>query len=583
MSKIGKLTTKFFDVKKKNLISRRPKTLASQGMNSPVNRILHLQQTIGNQAVQRMMRSDILQTPLKIGQPGDKYEQEADRVAEQVIRMSEPQVQRQEEEEKEEEELLQPKPLVEQMTPLVQRSAEPEDEEEEPVQTKQNSGKTARVPPDLDTQIQSLRGGGQPLPRTVRNFFESRFSYDFSQVRVHNDTRAVDSAQALNARAFTVGPDVVFGAGQYAPETNKGRRLLAHELTHVVQQKRPSRDGNRIQRWLARDHEKLTNELLEKDYKNSFSWRAKSIAANYSGEMDIRGCNYLWYVIPKVPIIGTPYKKSKFYYTLSEYEGPNHGEANLYKYTNKTGKNKERMEKYANNASVKANTSGINDPPLLQLGLALHVAQDRGAHGEGLPGEGHSKQFHNGKKWNPDDLTQNIKGKNKAIQHSNEVIHVFLNNLEPKRKTELSKVIIPEKSALGGVEVSSGVALTKRKPLFYGGVMGYGLLSGERVFGVFSPILSGGMAYYGGEKHMITGKTKVGLRLLRPIPRLYVDVYTGAAYGYNITDKEFIVGISNTIKAKYTGSTVDLGVMFNHLYDIIGKRNILVVGVSASF
>lgn len=163
---------------------------------------------------------------------------EATRVAERVMRMSELQVQRQTEENKEE--LIQPKPLADQITPLVQRQVKEEEEkkkeEEEILQTKENPGQTSEVTPDLESHIQSLRGCGQPLPESIRAFFEPRFGHDFSQVRIHTDARAAESAQALNARAFTAGRDVIFGAGQYVPETNSGKKLLAHELTHMVQQ-----------------------------------------------------------------------------------------------------------------------------------------------------------------------------------------------------------------------------------------------------------------------------------------------------------------------------------------------------------
>jgi hypothetical protein len=93
------------------------------------------------------------------------------------------------------------------------------------------------VNPNLESQIESLKGGGQPLPENDRTFFEPRFGHDFSQVRVHTGTKAAESARAVNARAFTAGTDVVFGAGQYAPEAGKGRMIMARELTHVVQQK----------------------------------------------------------------------------------------------------------------------------------------------------------------------------------------------------------------------------------------------------------------------------------------------------------------------------------------------------------
>jgi hypothetical protein len=75
------------------------------------------------------------------------------------------------------------------------------------------------------------------MPPSTRNFFETRFKHDFCQVRVHTDSQAAKVAGALNARAFTIGQDVVFGSGQYTPGTNMGKRLLAHELTHVLQQR----------------------------------------------------------------------------------------------------------------------------------------------------------------------------------------------------------------------------------------------------------------------------------------------------------------------------------------------------------
>jgi len=83
-----------------------------------------------------------------------------------------------------------------------------------------------------------LRSPGRPLESSTRQFMESRFGHDFSQVRVHADGKAAASAQAVNARAYTVGRDVVFGPGEYTPESSGGQRLLAHELTHVVQQQR---------------------------------------------------------------------------------------------------------------------------------------------------------------------------------------------------------------------------------------------------------------------------------------------------------------------------------------------------------
>jgi hypothetical protein len=81
-----------------------------------------------------------------------------------------------------------------------------------------------------------ISSSGRPLDHETRRYMESRIGFDFSKVRIHTDSRAVASAKSLNARAYTVGNNVVFGAGRFAPNTTEGRRLLAHELTHTVQQ-----------------------------------------------------------------------------------------------------------------------------------------------------------------------------------------------------------------------------------------------------------------------------------------------------------------------------------------------------------
>jgi Domain of unknown function (DUF4157) len=91
-----------------------------------------------------------------------------------------------------------------------------------------------------------LRSSGQPLDANTRSFFESRFDHDFSQVRLHTDSKAAQSAQSVNALAYTVGRDVVFGAGQFAPQSSPGRMLIAHELTHVLQQNGENGSPSRI-------------------------------------------------------------------------------------------------------------------------------------------------------------------------------------------------------------------------------------------------------------------------------------------------------------------------------------------------
>jgi hypothetical protein len=181
--------------------------------------------------VQRVVAG--IQAKLVVGQPGDIYEQEADRVADEVMRMPEPQVQPTPThplsqgpscgDEDMEGELIQTRPISEKITPIVQRKKEPQEQAQE-------------ITPEQDSQIQSLRGGGKLLPESTRAFFEPRFGHDFSNVRVHTGVNATKIAESIYARAFTIGNNIVFGHGQYSASTDKGRRLLGHELTHVIQQ-----------------------------------------------------------------------------------------------------------------------------------------------------------------------------------------------------------------------------------------------------------------------------------------------------------------------------------------------------------
>jgi len=149
------------------------------------------------------------QAKLTVSQPEDPYEQEADWVADQVMRMRAPELG------------TDPGTWAEQNKPLMRKEGS-------------NAQTKDEVPPIVSEVLQS--GGGRKLDDATRAFMEPRFGHDFSQVQVHTDARAAESAQAINALAYTVGPNVVFGAGQYAPGTTTGKRLLAHELTHVVQQ-----------------------------------------------------------------------------------------------------------------------------------------------------------------------------------------------------------------------------------------------------------------------------------------------------------------------------------------------------------
>jgi hypothetical protein len=108
-------------------------------------------------------------------------------------------------------------------------------EEETPTQAKRESEAAGPTAGDAG-HLTGLEGRGQPLPAAVRSEFEPRFGHDFSDVRLHTDVKAGESAHAFDALAYTYGRHVVFGPGQFDPSSARGRRLIAHELAHVVQQ-----------------------------------------------------------------------------------------------------------------------------------------------------------------------------------------------------------------------------------------------------------------------------------------------------------------------------------------------------------
>ncbi|TVR78087.1 MAG: DUF4157 domain-containing protein [Rhodospirillales bacterium] len=120
---------------------------------------------------------------------------------------------------------------------LLQRKCTACEDGESILQRRRGPGRDPDTVPAIVHDV--LRGPGQPLDPGTRAFFEPRFGHDFSRVRVHTDARAAESARAVNARAYTVGSDIVFTQGAFAPGSRAGGQLLAHELAHVVQQGTP--------------------------------------------------------------------------------------------------------------------------------------------------------------------------------------------------------------------------------------------------------------------------------------------------------------------------------------------------------
>lgn len=164
-----------------------------------------------------------IQAKLNINQPGDSYEQEADAVADKVVGANIHTEQQ---------------PFFKPAISPVQRKCQ-ECEKEDKMQRKETSPKTGReswVSSQTENYIGSLNGKGKPLDNAALSFFEPRMGYDLSGVQLHTDAAASTSAREINALAYTHGNNIVFGQGQYQPNTTDGKKLLAHELTHVIQQ-----------------------------------------------------------------------------------------------------------------------------------------------------------------------------------------------------------------------------------------------------------------------------------------------------------------------------------------------------------
>jgi hypothetical protein len=227
---------------------------AAVGPRDPTAQLVALQQGLGNRAVQSRLGGCPalaacptggachscpfrgppavspapagLQPKLVVGPPGDRYEQQADRVAEQVV--DGPAAMAGE--------------IQQSSGAMLQRACSGCGPDDEPrVQRAPTAGATGDAPVHAAEAGRAATfvppsGAGRPLPPASREYFEPRFGYGLGDVRVHTDAAADASARAVRARAYTVGRDIAFAAGQYAPETGEGRRLLAHELTHVVQQ-----------------------------------------------------------------------------------------------------------------------------------------------------------------------------------------------------------------------------------------------------------------------------------------------------------------------------------------------------------
>src|ERR1700744_2586275 len=187
-----------------------------------------------------------IQLKLSVGAPDDPMEHEADAMADKVMRMPETSfIQRRAAAHAPadyDDEFVRLKPLASQVTPFIQ--------------TKSKGAST--ISESVSSGIKSSMGSGSQMQGDTKSFMESRFGTNFSDVKIHTGDESIGLNRSLNAKAFTVSNNIYFNSGQYQPETDSGKHLLAHELTHVLQQGKTTSDM--VQRFESEEHQQLGNE-----------------------------------------------------------------------------------------------------------------------------------------------------------------------------------------------------------------------------------------------------------------------------------------------------------------------------------
>ena len=215
---------------------------------SPAQGILQRKCACGNKTIaggectECSKKKNSLQRKLTIGASNDPFERDADQVADQVM-------------------VMPTNSNIGRTPPRIQRL------------TGQPVGQTDTAPASVDRVLSS---SGRPLEPTIRQDMEQRFGHDFSQVQIYSGLVAEQSARDVNAHAYTAGHNVVFGVGQFAPETHEGKRLLAHELTHVVQQSGNASD--KMQRQSDDDKKKPSSKLSKALNKNETFQKLPKVA-----------------------------------------------------------------------------------------------------------------------------------------------------------------------------------------------------------------------------------------------------------------------------------------------------------------
>ena len=523
---------------------------------------------------QKKLLGKPVQTKLRINEPGDRYEQEADRVADHVMRMPEITSER----------ARRPRATGR----LVQRR-------------EAGSGSGMSEAPSLVHDV--LSSPGQPLDSATRAFFEPRFGHDFSQVRVHADGKAAESAQTVNALAYTVGRDVVFGAGQYPPFAVGDRKLLAHELAHVVQQggsttqsatgigrtgepldTQADRVGNavanahetlgerrslgkasvgRLMRTIAYDADCQPNQ---EEVEGNVS-RAQASAGRWAGAA--------------LASLTRPERVGSLLRRHFNIEATNAASV---------GRIRSHFESIVGALDADAFTYHCRP----DSDARCRTADGREVKGFAFAGRSDIffcapypfQNFFGHKSLIDTLLHEAAHAHDAGFNHDTYEWQGAYPGRNPLTNAD-SYASFARDAALGregpNLELSVG-GLLAADPQFYiaAGVSG---TAGGPALDLFNLKLGYRLAFLPGTGRQPTRAFQagdIGLRINPIGKRVYVDVTTGAFMGLNVTDNEMMAGIANRISAGYRGERVDLGLDLNHLRDFVADEDLVIVGVRSA-
>ncbi len=439
----------------KTVRERQPGTLAAvvqRVMASPDKAtppdILTLQHAVGNRAVVALLRrgdqAPATRSHLTVGAPGDRYEQEADRMAERVTRGA-------------------PSPSVPQSgysesAPLLQRRAE--------------DGGLASG--ELEHQLAASKGGGKTIPQDVRTRMESRFAADFSAVRLHSGPDAMRLNRQLGALAFTHGKDIYLGTGAGSPGQATGDHLLAHELTHTLQQGA----ANHVRGWWPIGHRQVTELAITKGaFSSVYGPRAIRLLVDRSPDIDFiqdefdtmnkgiaqskpRLDLYKRLILAEqVDPARRMWENNELHMRRPEYM-LSHGEGGRYKVRDGASLNEAMTSRLVNKAvglwDWNDKSGKAQGRSLEVLSDALHQAEDRGSHGEGNAFTGHDvrlslpkwlkkqdrpkKRWEQlppdapGEGWEPDNFSVNKKGAVMGVAFAEGALSKFANMVQASKE-----------------------------------------------------------------------------------------------------------------------------------------------------